>query len=326
MTRDLPVPLRSADEAARWLTSPTIDLMVGTLRGVPAFIVNEADHLPVEAAAMLPSLPAVSVGIAPEGTAPAFDVLVQTLADSALVVESIVLNPTAALTCCQVLRQTPHRSTNAGLLLESAAYGTLQAGQEFTRWLTNQDRRARPRETEPPVLIQVGDEVVLTLNRPQLRNAWSAHMRDALIEALRPLASEGDTRSVRLRGSGPAFCGGGDLAEFGTVEDPATAHLIRSAANAAPWLDRLSERLTVELHGAVVGAGIELAAFGGQVLAAQDTTFCLPEVSMGLIPGSGGTVSIPRRIGRQRTAWLCCTSTTIDATTASAWGLVDKVV
>src|SRR5206468_806378 len=59
--------------------------------------------------------------------------------------------------------------------------------------------------------------------------------------------------------------------------------------------------------------------------AVRDATFQLPELSMGLVPGAGGTVSIPRRIGRERFAWLALTGEMIDAPTALAWGLVDEV-
>jgi enoyl-CoA hydratase/carnithine racemase len=60
-------------------------------------------------------------------------------------------------------------------------------------------------------------------------------------------------------------------------------------------------------------------------VARPDTVIGLPEVSLGLIPGAGGTVSLPRRIGRHRTAWLALTGRTIDAATARAWGLVDEI-
>jgi enoyl-CoA hydratase/carnithine racemase len=74
-----------------------------------------------------------------------------------------------------------------------------------------------------------------------------------------------------------------------------------------------------------VGSGVELAAFAGRVVAHPDTTFSLPELSMGLLPGAGGTVSLPGRIGRHRTAWLMLTGHRIDARTAQAWGLVDEI-
>ena len=76
---------------------------------------------------------------------------------------------------------------------------------------------------------------------------------------------------------------------------------------------------------AEIGAGIELPAFTSHITAAAGSFFQLPEVAFGLVPGAGGTVSLPRRIGRQRTAWLALTTRRIDAETALAWGLVDSL-
>ncbi|MCZ0997091.1 enoyl-CoA hydratase/isomerase family protein [Streptomyces mirabilis] len=83
--------------------------------------------------------------------------------------------------------------------------------------------------------------------------------------------------------------------------------------------------MTAHLHGACVGAGIELAAFAGRVLAAPDTLIRLPEVGMGLIPGAGGTASLPVRIGRERTAYLALSGDTLSAAQALGWGLVDEI-
>lgn len=74
-----------------------------------------------------------------------------------------------------------------------------------------------------------------------------------------------------------------------------------------------------------VGAGIELAAFANRVLAAPDTVIRLPEIEMGLIPGAGGTASLPVRIGRERTAYLALTGDPLTAEEALEWGLVDEV-
>ena len=82
---------------------------------------------------------------------------------------------------------------------------------------------------------------------------------------------------------------------------------------------------TAHLHGACFGSGIELPAFAAEVLADPSTAIALPEVSLGLVPGAGGTVSLPRRIGRHRTAWLGLTGAPIDAATALDWGLVDRI-
>jgi enoyl-CoA hydratase/carnithine racemase len=177
------------------------------------------------------------------------------------------------------------------------------------------------------VLIErAGDRLLITLNRPERRNAYGRELRDALVDALRVAALDGSIRTVTLSGSGPVFCAGGDLDEFGTAPDTATAHFVRTRAGAGELLHRLADRTEVRLHGACVGAGIELAAFAGRVVADAGTAVRLPEVGMGLIPGAGGTVSLPRRIGRWRTLYLALSGTWLDAAAAERWGLIDGTV
>jgi enoyl-CoA hydratase/carnithine racemase len=177
---------------------------------------------------------------------------------------------------------------------------------------------------DPVLLARDGDVLHITLNRPERRNAYGAQLRDALVAALDVALYDPDVRVV-LDGAGPCFCAGGDLAEFGTVPDAATGHLIRTRHGAARPLHALAARTEVRVHGPCVGAGVELAAFAGRVVAAPGTTFRLPEVGMGLIPGAGGTVSLPRRIGVPRTLHLALTGAELDVETALAWGLVDEI-
>jgi enoyl-CoA hydratase/carnithine racemase len=146
------------------------------------------------------------------------------------------------------------------------------------------------------------------------------------VEALQIAELDDTVDRVVLDGAGPSFCAGGDLDEFGTTPDLVTAHLVRTRGGAAGPLHRLGEHVEVRVHGACVGAGIELPALAGRILAHPDTTFRLPEVGMGLIPGAGGTVSIPRRIGRWRTLHLALTGAALDARTALEWGLIDQVL
>ena len=108
--------------------------------------------------------------------------------------------------------------------------------------------------------------------------------------------------------------------------DPATAHWIRSLRLPAWRCARLADRLHVHVQGAAIGAGVEIAAFAGHVTATSDAWFQLPELKYGLIPGAGGTASLPRRIGRQRTAYMALSMKRIDAQTALAWGLVDELL
>ena len=134
---------------------------------------------------------------------------------------------------------------------------------------------------------------------------------------------------VVLAGNGPSFCSGGDLAEFGSFTDPASAHLARTRHSPALVLAEITARLgpacRAELHGQVQGSGLEMAAFCGTVSCHPDAVLGLPELALGLIPGAGGTVSITRRIGRWRTAYLVLSGRSIDPATALRWGLVDVV-
>jgi enoyl-CoA hydratase/carnithine racemase len=248
--------------------------------------------------------------------------------ESARAVEAAVLrSPQAATTLAQVLRVGTALGPAAALVVESLAYSTLQSGTEHQQWLETRPARAADRRADPAVCLERLDAALwLTLDRPERRNAYSARMRDELVAALEMAAADSTITSIQLRGRGPNFCSGGDLAEFGTRPDPATAHGIRTQRSAGWWIDQLARRITVHLHGACVGAGIELAAFAGTVEATEDATVSLPEVAMGLIPGAGGTASIPQRIGPARTAWLALTGARLDAPTAERWGLVDRLV
>jgi len=174
-------------------------------------------------------------------------------------------------------------------------------------------------------LAREGAVLRITLDRPRVRNAVDTAMRDALVDAFTLPALDPSITEVHLCGAGDAFCAGGDLDEFGTFPDPATAHVVRLQQSVGRAIDAVAERVIAHLHGACVGSGIELPAFAGRVRAAPDTQISLPELSLGLIPGAGGTVSLTRRAGRHRTTRLALTGEVLDATTARDWGLVDEV-
>jgi len=272
--------------------------------------------------AALAALPVVSVAVGAGGGS--WDLV---LDDPGPALDGLRANPQAAVVAAQTLRLSAGQGLSGGLLVESLAYATLQAGEEHARWLSGRGRRAR-RDLDQP-RIEVSDDgasVTVMLNRRRLLNLFDAAMRDQLVDVLKALAAGADDRPVVITGAGGNFCAGGDPAEFGTVSDPATAHLIRSRANAAPWMAAIAGRATALVDGACVGAGVELAAFCATVTATERARFRLPELSMGLVPGAGGTVSIPARIGRQRTlAWLL-TNAEVDALGARRWGLVDELV
>ena len=140
------------------------------------------------------------------------------------------------------------------------------------------------------------------------------------------MVADPSIETVAISGRGPSFCAGGDLSEFGAVTDAGLGHVSRTTRSAAPLLAILAGKVEVVVHGACIGAGIELPAYAGHIIARPDAFFQLPEVAMGLIPGAGGTVSIPRRIGRARTGYMAVTNHRVSAPTAHAWGLIDEIV
>lgn len=238
--------------------------------------------------------------------------------------------PHAAAVCDDVLRSVDVTApAYPGVITESLAYSTLQGGPEFARWLAERGPAHLPAEPDPVVAERVGDTLHVRFNRPKRHNAFSTPARAALLEALEVARVDPSVGELVLAGNGPSFCSGGDLAEFGSFADPASAHLARTRHSPALVLEAITARLgpacRAEVHGQVLGSGLEMAAFCGHVSARADAVFGLPELALGLLPGAGGTVSVTRRIGRWRTAYLVLSGATIDAASALQWGLVDAV-
>jgi enoyl-CoA hydratase len=256
------------------------------------------------------------------------DLLVTTNAEADQLLTEIRKYPKASAVLVQVTRATASLPVAAALTVESLGYATLQGGEEFSRWL---EQRATRRTdagaiSEPVTIERTGNELRIKLNTPENRNALSVPMRDGLSEAFKLVAMDDSIEQVHVSGSGPSFSAGGDLSEFGTTRDLSEAHRIRQLKMPAQYLALHAQRYRFDLHGACIGAGIELPAFAGHLAATRDAFFRLPEVAMGLIPGAGGCVSIPRRIGRHRTNYLAISGTALSAADALSWGLIDELI
>jgi enoyl-CoA hydratase/carnithine racemase len=237
---------------------------------------------------------------------------------------TLAANPVAWTALALLLRASAGLTVPAALIAESAGYSALQDGAEFHNWRSGRPVRQPEADTVRVRVARSDDELRITLARPARRNAVDWRMRDALAAALASAIRERDL-PVALAGDGPDFCAGGDLDEFGSRPDPAIGHLIRLTRSPALLLHRLSARTTAYVHGACLGAGIELPAFAGKLIAAEDSRFALPELRLGLVPGAGGTASLPRRIGRWRTAFLGLSGQSLSAYEALRWGLVDAI-
>jgi enoyl-CoA hydratase/carnithine racemase len=327
----------AADEVvarAAGLVAAALPVTVGVLRGpmtaglaplVAAASVTLAEDSRPLAASATTARQVVSVADipGPGSLSPDLEAAVGRLRDA------VERSPRAAIACGQLVRQTAVLGTGEGLAAEAAAYSLLLGGPEFARWLGERGP-ARPAglrkaPAEPVLITRDGGRLAIVLNVPERRNAFSAEVREALLDAVLLAEADETIESVTLSGAGPAFCSGGDLDEFGTATDLVAAFLVRLSR--APWrvIERIAPKVTVVAHGACVGAGTEITAYAGLVVATPDAFFTLPEVRMGLVPGAGGSVSVVRRIGRWRAAWLMLTGERLPAATALRWGLVDEI-
>lgn len=289
--------------------------------GVAGVIVSDELN---ETASLKPSCPVIAT--VDSATSDLIDVRIENDQSLDTLIEGIEASPIAAATLVQLSRLNTRSSVIDALCAESLAYSSLQHSEKFEDWLASEKPTNIKHFSEPAILIErADDELKLTLNRPANRNAWSTDMRDALAEHLQYAFDDSTISTITLRANGPAFSAGGDLTEFGSARDAGVAHVSRQTRSPAVLMHLLREKITAVVHGACVGAGIELPAFAGRITARSDAFFQLPEVRFGLIPGAGGTASILNRVGRSRFNYMALTSERIDAATALKWRLIDEI-
>jgi len=267
----------------------------------------------------------------PDHLSYAADVVVDTTTDADYIAQTVMNYPFASLVLTQHLRLIEKLDFEAALTAESFAYALLQGGHEFKNWLANRETPSEAKVLQSPLLMTRDAQLLnLSLNAPNTHNEIGINMRDALCEAFELALIDETIETLSISAIGKCFSIGGALSEFGQVADPATAHWIRSVRLPGRLLARLVWRdnpvhVQTYLNGPAIGAGLELAAFAHEVTAHPKAWTQLPEIMMGLIPGAGGTVSVSRRIGRHKTAYMALTGKRIKAKTAYRWGLIDKI-
>lgn len=167
----------------------------------------------------------------------------------------------------------------------------------------------------------------VTLNRPEALNAFSVRMRDDLYEVLSAIKIDDEIRAVLFRGSGEkAFCAGADLKEFLTAPSAVQARRIRAVRDLWRLFISMPQPLVAALHGYVLGSGVEIALFCDLRIASEDAIFGMPEVGLGILPGAGGTQTLPRILGLSGSLDMLLNGRRLGGKEACDRGLVHQVV
>ncbi|MCO5731508.1 3-hydroxyacyl-CoA dehydrogenase NAD-binding domain-containing protein [Rhizobium sp. SSA_523] len=163
-----------------------------------------------------------------------------------------------------------------------------------------------------------GDIAIVTIDNPPV-NAINNRVRERLIALAEALDADDGVKAVVLTGAGTHFVGGADITEFDkAVTEPSLPAVVARIEQAAkPWL--------AAIHGAALGGGLELALGCHIRVVGPHAALALPEVKLGIIPGSGGTQRLPRLIGAETAVKMVCENLTLDAKTAVAVGLADHL-
>jgi len=181
---------------------------------------------------------------------------------------------------------------------------------------------------EADVLLRedTGGVATLTLNRPNQYNALSAALFAALQSAVRDLARDETVRVVVIAGAGKAFCAGHDLKEIHERADPAfTQDVFERCQRVMIGLTQLPQPVIARVHGPAFAAGCQLVAQCDLAVAVSDARFATSGVNFGVFCSTPG-VPLARNISRKHAAEMLLTGEPIDAATALAWGLVNRVV
>ena len=181
------------------------------------------------------------------------------------------------------------------------------------------------RATELLEIERTGGVVTLCLNRPDQRNALSRALLQELTSALTALGEDAEVRVVVLAGRGPAFSAGHDLSELVGMELEEYRAVFELCGGVMNAIHELPQPVIARVHGTATAAGCQLVAACDLVVASSEARFATPGVKIGLFCTTP-MVEVTRTIGRKRALEMLLTGTPIDADTAAAWGLVNRVV
>ncbi|MBN8957210.1 MAG: enoyl-CoA hydratase/isomerase family protein [Rhizobiales bacterium] len=179
-----------------------------------------------------------------------------------------------------------------------------------------------------PILCEISNGVAtVTLNNPPL-NLVTLELTRQLLETLDRLAADPNVRVMVLTGAGDrAFCAGSDISEFPSVmgKGVVVPKKLGPENDAYSRVDDFPKPTIAAVRGLAFGGGLELAVCCDLIVVEEGTRLCLPEIKLGVFPGSGGTVRVTRRVGEGRAKEMMFFGDPISAETALSWGLINRV-
>jgi enoyl-CoA hydratase/carnithine racemase len=176
--------------------------------------------------------------------------------------------------------------------------------------------------------VEIADHLaLLTLNRPRVMNALDRGLAEALIQTLPALARDPAVRVAILTGAGDrAFCAGADLKERAGMSSDEVLAQRQRLIDATSAVVRFEKPIIAAINGFALGGGLELAMACDFAFAAEGARFGLPEVTLAIIPGDGGTQLLPSLVGQAKARELIFTGDSVDAVEAARLNLVSRIV
>jgi enoyl-CoA hydratase len=166
---------------------------------------------------------------------------------------------------------------------------------------------------------------ILTLNRPDARNALSATLRTELIQHLHECANDGSVGAIVITGAGLAFAAGADLKELLARNSDEQRHFLQPP-HIYSIIEELPKPVVAAVNGHALGAGLELATACDVRVVSSEAKLGQPEISLGLIPGGGGTQRLARLVGHGQASRLVLSGDLVTGDEAGRLGLADVVV
>jgi len=177
------------------------------------------------------------------------------------------------------------------------------------------------------VALELREETALiTINRPKALNALNAETMDQLRRTLLEVRSDDSVRGLILTGAGRAFVAGADVGEIASLSGEGAVRFARRGQHVFGLIEQLGKPVIAAVNGFALGGGCELALACSMRVASEAAVFGLPEVTLGLIPGYGGTQRLARLVGKGIATEIAVTGRKVDAEEAFRIGLVNRIV